>query len=161
MEGYDQFGFENIDINDLEEDWSRFWAGSLLVVDEYHKLIDDSNYREVCSKITKTILTTNSNVVLMSATPNYKFIEFLREFSGKDVETYNVQYDDEDMHKKYVSLQWFERKKGYRMYDIISEVCNTSRERKKEYEKYPSKVGLAHNKVAFFYNSVKEIRICR
>ena len=156
VEKYDQFGFENISIDDFASS-PRFWAGSLLLVDEYHKLIDDSNYREVCSKITKTILTTNSNVVLMSATPNYKFIEFLREFSGKDVETYNVQYDDEDMHKKYVSLQWFERKKGYRMYDIISEVCNTSRERKKEYEKYPSRVGLAHNKVAFFYNSVKEI----
>ena len=156
VEKYDQFGFENIDIDDFASS-PRFWAGSLLVIDEYHKLIDDSNFRSVCNKIVKTILTTNSNVVLMSATPNYKFIEFLRETSGKEVETYNVQYDDEDMHKKYVALQWFERKKGYRMYDIVSAICDKWRERKKEYEKYPSKVGLAHNKVAFFYNSVKEI----
>lgn len=156
VEGYDQFGFENIYIDDFVG-MPRFWTGSLLVVDEYHKLIDDSNFRSVCGKIVKTILTTDNNVVLMSATPNYKFIEFLRTFSGKDVETYNVQYDDSDNHKKYVSLQWFERKKGYRMYDIISAICDKWRERKKEYEKYPSKVLLAHNKVAFFYNSVKEI----
>ena len=156
VEGYDQFGFENIDIDDFVG-MPRFWAGSLLVVDEYHKLIDDSNFRSVCDKIVKTILTTDNNVVLMSATPNYEFIEFLRTFSAKDVETYNVQYDDSDNHKKYVSLQWFERKKGYRMYDIISAICDKWREKKKEYEKYPSKVLLAHNKVAFFYNSVKEI----
>ena len=93
----------------------------------------------------------------MSAAPNYEFIEFLREFSGKDVETYNVKYDNEDMHKNYVALQWFERKKGYRMYDIVSAICDKWRKKKMEYEKYPSKVLLAHNKVAFFYNSVKEI----
>lgn len=156
VEKYNQFGYENIDINDLA-DLPRFWAGSLLVVDEYHKLIDDSNFRDVCYKIVKSILTTDSNVVLMSATPNYEFIEFLREFSGKDVETYNVKYDNEDMHKNYVALQWFERKKGYRMYDIVSAICDKWRKKKMEYEKYPSKVLLAHNKVAFFYNSVKEI----
>ena len=157
VEGYDQFGFENIDINDLEEDWSRFWAGSLLVVDEYHKLIDDSNYREVCSKITKTILTTNSNVVLMSATPNYKFIEFLRGFSGKDVETYNVQYDDEYMHQNPCKLQWFERKEGYRTYDMVCDQCEKSRKRKEEYKQCPSKIGLGANKLALFFNSVKDI----
>ena len=156
VEKYNQFGYENIDINDLA-DLPRFWAGSLLVVDEYHKLIDDSNFRDVCYKIVKSILTTDSNVVLMSATPNYEFIDFLREFSGKDVETYNVKYDNEDMHKNYVALQWFERKKGYRMYDIVSAICDKWRKKKMEYEKYPSKVLLAHNKVAFFYNSVKEI----
>ena len=157
VEGYDQFGFENIDINDLEEDWSRFWAGSLLVVDEYHKLIDDSNYREVCSKITKTILTTNSNVVLMSATPNYKFIEFLRESSGKDVETYNEQYDDEYMHQNPCKLQWFERKEGYRTYDMVCDQCEKSRKRKEEYKQCPSKIGLGANKLALFFNSVKDI----
>ena len=156
VEGYDQFGFEYIDIDDFTES-PRFWNGSLLVVDEYHKLIDDSNFRSVCNKIVKTIINTNSNVVLMSATPNYGFIEFLRTYSGKDLETYNVQYNDDDMHKKDVKLQWFQRKKGYRTYDIVSEVINSSRNRKKEYELYPSKVGLAINKVAFFFNSVKEI----
>ena len=156
VEGFDQYGFENIDINDLVG-MPRFWAGSLLVIDEYHKLIDDSNFRSVCNKIVKTILTTNSNVVLMSATPNYEFIEFLREFSGKDVETYNVEYDDVDVHKNIINIQWFERKKGYRTYDIVSEIINSSRERKKEYEEFPSKIGLAVNQVTFVFNSIKGI----
>ena len=156
VEKYDQFGFENISIDDFASS-PRFWAGSLLVIDEYHKLIDDSNFRSVCNKIVKTILTTNSNVVLMSATPNYEFIEFLREFSGKDVETYNVEYDDVDVHKNIINIQWFERKKGYRTYDIVSEIINSSRERKKEYEEFPSKIGLAVNQVTFVFNSIKGI----
>lgn len=156
VEGYDQFGFENIGIEDLMNT-PRFWAGSLLVVDEYHKLIDDSNYREVCCRIVKTILTTDNNVVLMSATPNYEFIKFLREFSGKDVETYNIKYDDEDMHKQPCPLQWFERKEGYRTYDIVCDQCEKSRERKKAYELHPSQIGLASNKLALFFNSVKDI----
>ena len=156
VEGYNQFGFENIDITDWDVD-ARFWSGSLLVVDEYHKLIDDSNYRNICYKMTESIITTDSNVLLMSATPNYEFVEFLRTFSGKDVETYNVQYDDEDDDKNFATLQWMDRPKGLRLYDIVSEVVRTSRERKKEYEMYPSKIGLAHSQVVFFYNSVSEI----
>jgi hypothetical protein len=156
VERYDQFGFEYIDITKWDND-VRFWSGSLLVVDEYHKLIDDSNYREICYDMVERILKTDSNVVLMSATPNYEFIEFLRKFSGKDVETYNVQYDDADMHKNNIALQWMERKEGVRTYDIVSEIINTARNRKKEYEMYPSKVGLKDNQVVFFYNSVKEI----
>lgn len=156
VEGYNQFGFENIDITDWDVD-ARFWSGSLLVVDEYHKLIDDNNYRPVCAKIVKTILTTKSNVVLLSATPNYEFIEFLRSFSGKEVETYNVQYDDQDTHRSYIPLVWFERKEGYRTYDIVCSLIEKSRNMKKEYKEYPSKVGLAYNKLALFFNSVKDI----
>ena len=134
-EAYPQFGmdFDN-----------RFWAGSLLVVDEYHKLIDDCNYREICAKVVKTIITTKSNVVLMSATPNYEFIEFLREVSGKEVETYNVEYEDN------VSpvLQWMERGKGKKLFDIINEVMRAARQKAAE--------GKVHQ-VVFFYNSVKGI----
>lgn len=164
VEGYDQFGFENIDIDDFASS-PRFWAGSLLVVDEYHKLVDDSNYREVCNKITKTILTTNSNVVLMSATPNYEFIELLKTLTGKEVETYNVQYDDEWMHKIGCILQWYERKKGAKLYDILNEVMRSTREkadkRKEgmgitEYMKYKEKYGEL-GQVVVFYSSVDGI----
>lgn len=156
VEGYSLGGFEQIDITDWDAD-VRFWSGSLLVIDEYHKLVDDCNYREVCYKIVKTILTTNSNVVLLTATPNYEFIDFLRNFSGKEVETYNVQYDDEDIHHSYIPLAWFERKEGYRTYDIVCSLIEKSRNRKTEYEECPSKVGLANNKLALFFNSVKDI----
>ncbi len=156
VEQYNQFGYENIDIDDLL-DIPRFWYGSLLVIDEYHKLIDDSNYRVICYKMVEKIINTDCNVVLMSATPNYEFIDFLRTFSGKDVETYNVEYDDEGNDKEIIALQWMERSKGFRLYDIVSEIVNKARNNKKEYELYPSKVGLADNQVVFFFNSVIEI----
>lgn len=135
VEAFPQFG---MDID------NRFWGGSLLVVDEYHKLIDDSNFRTICAKVVKTIIATKNNVVLMSATPNYEFIDFLREVSGKEVETYNIEYDDN------VSpvLQWMERGKGKKLFDIINEVMRAARQKASE--------GKVHQ-VVFFYNSVKGI----
>ena len=160
VEGFDDFGVEVIDIDkffESDSDLNRIWAGSLLVVDEYHKLIDDSNYRDICYDMVERIMTTDSNVLLMSATLNREFIDFLEMFSGKEVETYNVQYDDEGDDKKFAPLQWMDREKGIRTYDIVCEIINTARNKKKEYEEHPSKVGLADNQVVFFYNSVKEI----
>ena len=156
--GYNQFGFENIDIDDFASS-PRFWAGSLLVVDEYHKLVDDSNYREVCKKITKTILTTNSNVVLMSATPNYEFIEILEELSGKEIITIDIKYDDKDAHKKGCILQWYDRKKGAKLYNILNEVMRSTREdadKQKarmditKYMRYKEKYGELGQVVVFF-----------
>lgn len=135
VEAFPQFGM------DMD---NRFWAGSLLVVDEYHKLIDDSNFRTICAKVVKSIITTKSNVVLMSATPNYEFIDFLREVSGKEVETYNIEYDD----PVFASIQWIERRKGQKLFDIINEVMRAARQKASE--------GKVHQ-VVFFYNSVKGI----
>ena len=135
VEAFPQFGM------DMD---NRFWAGSLLVVDEYHKLIDDCNFRSICAKVVKTIITTKSNVVLMSATPNYEFIDFLRSVSGKEVETYNIEYDD----NVSPALQWMERGKGKKLFDIINEVMRTARQKASE--------GKVHQ-VVFFYNSVKGI----
>ena len=160
VEGFNDFGVEVIDIDkffESDSELNRIWSGSLLVVDEYHKLIDDSNYRDICYDIVERIMTTDSNVVLMSATLNREFIDFLEMFSGKEVETYNVQYDDEGDDKKFATLQWMDREKGIRTYDILCEIINIAREKKKEYEEHPSKVGLADNQVVIFYNSVKEI----
>lgn len=135
VEAFPQFGM------DMD---NRFWGGSLLVVDEYHKLIDDSNFRTICAKVVKTIITTKSNVVLMSATPNYKFIDFLREVSGKEVETYNIEYDD----NVSPALQWIERGKGQKLFDIINEVMRAARQKASK-----DKV----HQVVFFYNSVRGI----
>lgn len=159
VEGFANCGVEVIDIDKFFESdsSSRIWAGSLLVIDEYHKLVDDSNYRDICYDMVERIMTTDSNVVLMSATLNHEFIDFLAMFSGKEVETYNVQYDDEGDDKKFASLQWMDRGKGIRTYDIVCEIINTARKKKKEYAMYPSKIGLKNNQVVFFYNSVKEI----
>ena len=160
VEGFNDFGVEVIDIDkffESDSELNRIWSGSLLVIDEYHKLIDDSNYRDICYDMVERIMTTDSNVVLMSATPNYEFIDFLEMFSGKEIETYNVKYDDEDEDKVFATIQWMDRPKGVRTYDIVCEIINTARAKKKEYEMYPSRIGLKDNQVVFFYNSVKEI----
>ena len=160
VDRFNTFGFEQIDI----EEWisgdadDRFWSGSLLVVDEYHKLIDDSNYRDICYKMVQKIMTTTSNVVLMSATPNYGFLDFLRAFTGKDVVIYNVEYDDEGYDKKGAVLQWMNRPEGVRTYDIVMEVVEKARKKKETYETTTvNKSTFAVNQVCFFYNSVSKI----
>ena len=136
LESFPQFGvnFEN-----------QFWGGSTLVVDEYHKLITDSNFREICSLVVKNILETKNNVVLMSATPNMGVVEFLRDVSGKEVVTYNVEYDDTYYDKIIQPLQWIDRKKGQRLFDILSQIMKKVQDE-----------GRTHQAV-FFYNNVDAI----
>lgn len=136
LESFPQFGmdFQN-----------RFWGGSTLVVDEYHKLITDSNFREICSLVVKNILETKNNVVLMSATPNMEFVDFLRDVSGKEVVTYNVEYDDTYYDKIIQPLQWIDRKKGQRLFDILSQIMTKVQDE-----------GRTHQAV-FFYNNVDAI----
>ena len=123
---------------------NRFWAGSLLVVDEYHKLVDDCNFREICAKVVQTIINTKSNVVLMSATPHLEFVDFLRDVSGKEVITYNVEYDD----KVIPTLQWMDRKKGQKLYNVVGEIIDAAREKKSKSQVH---------QVVFFYNNVDGI----
>ena len=136
LESFPQFGinFEN-----------QFWGGSTLVVDEYHKLITDSNFREICSLVVKNIIETKNNVVLMSATPHMEFVDFLRDVSGKEVVTYNVEYDDTYYDKIIQPLQWIDRKKGKRLFDILSQIMTKVQ-----------KEGRNHQAV-FFYNNVDAI----
>ena len=136
LESFPQFGinFEN-----------QFWGGSLLVVDEYHKLITDSNFREICSLVVKNIIETKNNVVLMSATPHMEFIDFLRDVSGKEVITYNVEYDDTYYDKIIQPLQWIDRKKGKRLFDILSQIMDAVKEK------------CQNHQAVFFYNNVDAI----
>lgn len=96
-------GMEEISVDEFFSDDFRGMTRPLLVVDEYHKLVDDSNYREVCRELTMKILTTPSNVVLMSATPDERYIQFLRNFSGKEVIVDDVEYDNTGVHKSIIS----------------------------------------------------------
>ena len=151
------FGMELIELDEFLSDDFKSWEKPLLIVDEYHKLVDDSNYRDICNEITMKIITTNCNVVLMSATPNVEFVEFLRLFSGKEVVSDNVEYDDKGDDKSLTPLQWFNRPESCRTYDIICDQCDKSRKRKEDYEANNCKVGYKDSKLAIFFNSVKEI----
>ena len=136
LESFPQFGI-NFE--------SQFWGGSTLVVDEYHKLITDSNFREICSLVVKNIIETKNNVVLMSATAHVEFIDFLRDVSGKEVITYNVEYDDNYYDKIIQPLQWIDRKKGKRLFDILSQIMHTVKEK------------CQNHQAVFFYNNVDAI----
>ena len=103
----------------------RWWSGSLLVIDEYHKLVEDSSFRSICGKIVKSIIEAESNVVLMSATPDYELIEFLRDVSGKEVETYNVEYNE----NVDIPIQWMERKNKQKLFDVVREVMESAKEK--------------------------------
>ena len=142
-------GMEEISVDEFFSDAFRGMTRPLLVVDEYHKLVDDSNYRKVCGELTMKILTTPSNVVLMSATPDERYIQFLRNFSGKEVIVDDVEYDNTGVHKSIISLQWFERPEKCRTYDLVCDQCEKSRMRKER--------NYSANKLAIFFNSVQDI----
>jgi hypothetical protein len=73
---------------------SRFWAGRVIVVDEYHKLVDESKFRDVMTGVTDLVIRTAEPVVLMSATPHDAYIETLMDalYEKKDVIPLNISY---------------------------------------------------------------------
>ena len=119
----------------------KFWAGRTIVVDEYHKLIDDSGYREICYKMTEMITKVNSPVILMSATPNDDYAKMLRELLPEwIIRKYTVVYKNE--HKEFdVRLQLWEAKKG-ELKDVIYTMLNSDN----------------NNHICIFYNSVSDIK---
>ena len=136
-------GLDLIDIDEFMITDFKSFNSPLMVVDEYHKLIEDSNFRPICTNIVKTIIESKNNVVLMSATPNYEFVEFLKDASGKEVVVYNVEYDEEVS----VPLVWLKRGKQ-KLFDIVKEIMRTANEK--------ADIGLV-NQVLFFYNNVEGI----
>lgn len=98
---YDQFPFLLKELsqggfcgNDMFSD--RFWGGRTIIIDEYHKLIDECSFRDVCSDVPLLIKETDSSVILMSATMHKGFISFIRDLvPDKKIGTYTVVYDDD------------------------------------------------------------------
>jgi len=72
----------------------KFWEGRVIVVDEYHKLIDESKFRPVMVGMTDLIIKTREPVVLMSATPHDAYIETLSDvlYEKKDIIPLNISY---------------------------------------------------------------------
>ena len=141
VESKDQYGWGNIeiDMDDLENWNPSFWSGSLLLVDEYHKLVEDNSYREICPKLTKTIIDTEGCVVLMSATPNDEYIEFLKQY--KEVIILDVQYDNDKAHHDHHIIGWYDRPKGIENYNLINHLWENVR-----------KNGISKQMVVFYSN---------
>lgn len=119
----------------------RFWAGRTIVVDEYHKLIDESGYRDICCKITQMITKVKSPVILMSATPSQTYAQMLRSLLPEWImRKYTVVYNNE--HYEFdTRLDIWEAKKS-QLKDVIGTMIKSS-----------------NNKhICVFYNSVADIK---
>lgn len=118
-----------------------FWGGRTIVIDEYHKLIDDSGYRVVCKKITELIKMTESPVVLMSATPNDDYIKMIRDLlPERTIYSYDVQYS-----------------KMTPIYDTRIDVYDVKQKELKDI--FKNMLDSPNNQqICVFYNCVKEIK---
>ena len=72
----------------------KFWAGRVIVVDEYHKLVDESKFRKVMTGVSDLIIRTDEPVVLMSATPHEGYVETLSDvlYEKKDIVPLTISY---------------------------------------------------------------------
>ena len=114
---------------------SEFWSGRTIIIDEYHKLVDESGFRDTCHKVTELIKNTDGGVVLMSATPHWGYIDFLRELVDRNIITYNINYG-----------QGYE--KHIQVYDI----------KKRDLHSILKKVKDKNESTCVFYNSVEGIK---
>ena len=80
---------------------NEVWRSRAIFVDEYHKLVDDNNYRPIMAQLTELIIKTELPVTLMSATPHEGFIEALRGGlrGKKELVLINVVYKNRCMTK--------------------------------------------------------------
>ena len=118
-----------------------FWGGRTIVVDEYHKLIDDSGYRKICWRLTEMVTKVKSPIILMSATPKDDYAVMLRELlTDWIIRRYDVVYDNE--HYDYdTRIDIWEAKKG-QLKDILFTMLNSDNNRQ----------------ICVFYNSVGDIK---
>lgn len=117
------------------------WKNRLLVIDEYHKLVDDSSYREICANVVKIALESKINVVLMSATPDYQMIEFLKKYSGKEVITTDIKYYDSAIEAIGFTSN-FRKCKNDNVFNIIEKTIQSN---------------ISDGHICFFYNNVTKI----
>lgn len=136
---YDQFPKLTKMLSDSGMDWENFWSGRTIIVDEYHKLIDENNFRDICFKVTELIKKTGNSVVLISATPHWGYVDFLREYvKGKELVTYTIDYntDYEDQMNHAINI-----------YPV-----------RKDLKSILKKVHDHNNQVCVFYNNVNAIK---
>ena len=118
-----------------------FWGGRTVVIDEYHKLIDDSGFRAVCHRMTELICRTDSPVVLMSATPNEDYIKMLRDLlPERNIYNYMVKYSRQT--PKYDTRIDVYDVKQKELKDIFKNMLDSPNNRQ----------------ICVFYNCVKDIK---
>lgn len=141
---YDQFPKLDKMLINYGMDMEHFWSRRCVVIDEYHKLIDENNFREICYKITVLIKSTKNSVVLMSATPHIKYVDFLRDYiKNKEIVLYNIKYNTEYEGQANKCIQIYSIKKDLK--SIIRKIHKN--------DKFGSE-----RQICVFYNNVCEIK---
>lgn len=141
---YDQFPKLNQMLLNYGMDLERFWSRRCVVIDEYHKLIDENGFRSICYRVTELIKNTDNSVVLMSATPHWGYVDFLRSYvRDKEIITYNLNYNTEYEGQSNKCIQVYTIKKDLK--SIINKIHIN--------DKYGS-----DRQVCIFYNNVCEIK---
>lgn len=116
----------------------EFWSGRTIIIDEYHKLITESGFRDVCIGITDMIRKSDAPVILMSATPYLEYIEMLQELlPDREIVNYNVVYDYNVRSKITV----YDIKED-RLFPVIKKMMNSSK----------------NGHICVFYNCVEDIK---
>lgn len=71
----------------------KFWSGRTIIIDEYHKLITESGFRDICISITNLIKNVETPIIILSATPYLEYVQMLRELlPEREIVNYNVIY---------------------------------------------------------------------
>jgi hypothetical protein len=94
--------------------------------------------------MTKTIIESKGCVVLMSATPNDEYIEFLKQF--KEVIPIDILYDNNYAHRDHHKIVWYDRPKGVETYNMLNHLWENVRNNGKS------------KQMVVFYSSVAAIR---
>lgn len=141
---YDQFPrlmkeMKSAGIKDGEDMFHmKFWSGRTVVIDEYHKLIDDSGYRDICWKMTEMVTKIKSPVILMSATPCLEYVEILQDLlPEREIVNYNVVYNY-NVRSKITVYDIKEEK----LYPVLKKMQDSSR----------------NGHICVFYNCVEDIK---
>ena len=129
-----------------DETWnSSFWGGRTIIIDEYHKMVDEVSFRNICVRLTEMSVYVKSPVVFMSATPDESYIKFIRNLlPGRLVVNYMVMYNNEHYDYDTRIDIWSGKKSDLKdaLYTMLESPNN--------------------EQVCVFYNSVNDIKeICK
>ncbi len=141
---YDQFPKLDQMLLNYGMDMEHFWSGRCVVIDEYHKLIDENGFRSICYKVTELIKNWDNSIVLMSATPHWGYVDCLRTYvKEKEIITYNLDYSTEYEGQSNKCIQVYTINKDLK--SIIRQIHSN--------DKFGS-----DRQICVFYNNVNEIQ---
>ena len=116
----------------------KFWSGRTIIIDEYHKLITESGFRDICIGITNLIKTVETPIILLSATPYLEYVQMLRELlPEREIVNYNVIYP----HNLRSRIEVYDIKED-RILPVLKKMMNSSN----------------NGHICVFYNCVDDIK---